>query len=244
MSILFVAGLPFGASFWNDAQQRLQHQNLESHTWTLCSEGGSLQQQIEILHRTIQEFNISCIIGHGLALPLLLTYAHQHPVERIILSNGMIGTNVGLIKWLLPRMASVPTKVGKLLLSPTLATPIMASSACFRRLVVNPYVMSKESIQHLTSPQLIDAQYRQHVMEYLQSLSEWKCPSHVHNAQVHLAWGENDPIFPIEQVQLINHIVEHAPQHTHIIPGGAHFHPIERPWSLADFIVNCLTSMS
>lgn len=244
MSILFIAGLPFGGSFWADIQQRLNTQNIESHTWTLCSNAGSLHHQVAELHQTVQKLNISCLVGHGLALPLLLTYAHQHPAERVIISNGMIGSNVGLIKWLMPRMTSLPPALGKLVLSPTISIPIMASSACFRRLVVNPYVMNKEVIQDLTMTQLTNAEYRKHVMDYLQSISDWKCPSHLHNARVHLIWGENDPVFPFEQVQAINHIVEHAPQHTHIIPGGAHFHPIERPWSMADFIADCLTSMS
>ena len=244
MSTLFIAGLPFGASFWTDTQQRLDTQNIESHTWTLCANAGSIQHQVAELHRTVEQLNISCIVGHGLALPLILNYAHQHPTEQIILSNGMLTSNVGLIKWLLPRMTSIPSIMGKFLLSPALSIPLMASSACFRRLVVNPYVMSKEVIKHHTNPQLMDAQYIQHVMEYLESLTDWKCPSHLHNGQVHLIWGENDPVFPVDQVQYINHIIEHAPQHTHIIPGGAHFHPVERPWGIADIIINCLTSMS
>ena len=50
--------------------------------------------------------------------------------------------------------------------------------------------------------------------------------------------GRNDPVFPVDQVQYINHIIEHAPQHTHIIPGGAHYHPVERPWGIADITGN------
>ena len=87
-----------GASFWTDTQQRLDTQNIESHTWTLCANAGSIHHQVAKIHSTVQQLNISCIVGHGLALPLILTYAHQHPTERIILSNGMLTSNVGLIK--------------------------------------------------------------------------------------------------------------------------------------------------
>ena len=59
-----------------------------------------------------------------------------------------------------------------------------------------------------------------------------------------LIWGDHDLLFPIEQVQYINPSLQHAQQNIYRIPGGAHFHPIERPWSIADAIHTIVTEIS
>ena len=111
----------------------------------------------------------------------------------------------------------------------------MASSAAFRRLVINPYVMNRSTLDDLTKDLLADANYRKHVSKYLTSLENWtlRSPS---NTDVYGIWGDHDLLFPMTQIEGVRAQFPTLSEQTVTIPGGAHFHPIERPWSIADSI--------
>lgn len=235
MSILLVAGLPFEGSFWKGVQTRLTHHGCTSMTWTLCKESGSLGEQIQQLSSVIEQQSIDTIVAHGLSVPLALEASHISSNKQLILSNGLLTSKVGLIKWILPRLQQIPCTVKRQLLRPSIGIPVMASSAAFRRLVINPYVMDRQTLESLTKKLLSNSQYRINVGKYLTSLETWKLRA-PNNTVVSGIWGDHDLLFPLEQMEVGQHALPNLQKQTTIIPGGAHFHPVERPWAIADAI--------
>jgi len=236
MSILLVAGLPFEESFWNAVQQRLTTQGYSSHTWVLCKNHGAINQQLDDLRQFINEHSIDTIVAHGLSLPLAIETFKVSACKHLILSNGFLTTKVGLSQWILPRLLNIPCTLKRQLLRPSILLPVLASSAAFRRLVINPYVMDRESIDSLSKDLLSNVNYRKHVSTYLKELDSWSLPKNL-DGDIHAIWGDHDLLFPVEQLEFLS-AIENIELHTHLIEGGAHFHPIERPWSLADKIVS------
>ena len=240
VSILLIAGIPFEGSFWKEVQARLTHHGRSSMTWTLCKDAGSLGEQIQVLKTVIETNDIDTIVAHGLSLPLAIEASHISTNRRLILSNGLLTPNVGLIRWILPRLQQIPCTLKRQLLRPSLSLPAMASSAAFRRLVINPYVMNRSTLDDLTKELLADSNYRIHVSKYLTSLETWKLRP-PNNTSVCGIWGDHDLLFPVEQLEGVQTQFPTLTRETVSIPGGAHFHPIERPWSIADAIHTMLT---
>lgn len=244
MSILLLGGLPFSGSFWHKVQERLSHHDIESHTWTLCEQTGSLSEQVNSLRLFITKHQITTIVAHGLSIPLGFSVQQQEPNLRLVLSNGLITTKVGVIQWILPQLMNIPCTLKRQLLRPSISIPALASSAAFRRLVINPYVMDKTTITELSTDLLSNTTYRDNVCAYLSSLEQWNTPSTL-AGETHIVWGDHDPLFPVEQLTFLP---SQKLCSQHIIEGGAHFHPVERPWSIADVLAtiyqNSRTSMS
>ncbi len=246
MSVLLVAGVPFEGSFWELVQHRLTHHGITSDTWTICQHGGSFASERTALHTQIKEKSFDAIVTHGLSAPLVfdvlgdLTTDHKCP--RIILSNGFLTTGVGLSQWILPQIWRLPCTVKQQLLRPTFTLPFLASSAIFRRLVVNPYVMDRATINKLCQKLLSSKDYRTSLCNYFQDLEQWRMPTftreQLSTIDLHAIWGDGDLLFPLEQLETLS-LKEHIS--TRVIPGGAHFHPIERPWSIADAIQEILS---
>ena len=234
MSILLIAGIPFDGSFWKAVQHRLAQHNCESTTWTLCKEKGSLGEQIQDLKEVLLEKGIDTVIAHGLSIPVALEACNIIGNRRLIISNGLLTPNVGLIRWILPRLQQMPCTMTRHLLRPSISLPILASSAAFRRLVINPYVMDRNTLAELTEEVLSCPSYRKNVGSYISSLGTWKFRA-PKKTSVFAIWGDNDLLFPLEQIENCEQL-QISSEHIHRIEGGAHFHPIERPWSIADAI--------
>ena len=240
MSILLTAGIPFDGSFWKEVQGRLAEHNLESTTWTLCKESGSLGEQIQVLKKFLLEQNIDTVVAHGLSIPVALEACHILGNRTLIISNGLLTPKVGIIRWILPRLQQLPCTLTRQLLRPSLSLPILASSAAFRRLVINPYVMDRITLTELSQSVLSNAAYRKNVGSYISSLENWKFRA-PNDSSVFAIWGDHDLLFPIEQLEACQPLLQMPSQNIYRIEGGAHFHPIERPWSIADAIQTIIT---
>ena len=235
MSILLVAGIPFDGSFWTAVQYRLEEHKCESATWTLCEASGSLGEQIQNLKQILLERNIDTVVAHGLSVPVALEACHIVGNRTLIISNGLLTPTVGIIRWVLPRLQQLPCTLTRQLLRPTLSLPVLASSVAFRRLVINPYVMDRDTLTELTQEVLSNASYRKNVGAYVSSLADWKFRA-PKDTSVFAIWGDQDLLFPIEQIESSQPQLQMPRHHIQRIEGGAHFHPIERPWSIADAI--------
>jgi len=240
VSILLTAGIPFDGSFWTKVQHRLAEHNRESTTWTLCKESGSLGEQIQDLKTVLLEQNIDTVVAHGLSVPVAIEACHIVGNCKLIVSNGLLTPKVGFIRWILPRLQQLPCTLTRQLLRPSLSLPILASSAAFRRLVINPYVMDRNTLTELTEEVLSNLNYRKNVGSYISSLENWKIRAPAETS-VFAIWGDHDLLFPIEQLDATQHLFKIPNRHIHRIEGGAHFHPIERPWTIADIIQTILT---
>ena len=189
----------------------------------------------------IETNNVDTIVAHGLSLPLAIEASHISTNTRLILSNGLLTPSIGLIKWVLPRLQQIPCTLKRQLLRPSISLPAMASSTAFRRLVINPYVMNRSTLDDLTKELLSDANYRKHVSKYLTSLEKLEATFPKCNTDVYGIWGDHDLLFPMTQIEGVRTQFPTLSEQTVTIPGGAHFHPIERPWSIADAIHTMLS---
>lgn len=241
MSILLVAGLPFDGTFWAQVQIRLSSKGFTSETWNLCENEGPIGEQTSALQALIKQKNITTIVAHGFGVPVALQIAANTDLENLIISNGLLSTNIGIINWVWPQISRLPSFVLQSLLRPTISRKVLSSSAMFRRLVVNPYVMDIETLSELTS--LLDQpEYRKHICSYFDSLHQWSVPNSIGDTNLHATWGDNDPMFPASQLQTVRDLNPSIEQQCKYIPGGAHFHPVERPWGIADHIISSLDS--
>lgn len=232
MSILLLQGIPFSNQFWEPIIQRLHHHQLICHTWNYLEISGDLQELLQQMHQFCQQHNITTIVAHGFAVPLAWKYCEQYPMESLIVSNGYLHQQ-GLNQMLLKSFNHLPDLLKEQLLRPAIALPILASSAIFRRLVINPYVMNYDNIVLLCQEQLQQKSIRKNLCQYLQNLNNWSISTKIQSGRIQAIWGDVDPLFPIDQIPKIN---IHQSIELKIIEGAAHFHPIERPWALADRI--------
>ena len=235
MSILLLNGPPFSSLFWKEVQRRLEHHHLNSQCFDFLQHANTLQDAASITAQQIQEKNIQYVVAHGLAVPVALEVAAQHSVEHLILSNGPL-QNSPVLQFL----SRFPAILMQQLLRPTLSIPFCASSIAFRRLVVNPYVMERDTIVSLCEENLSSPEYRKNTAKYVRSLQNFQANLSATNTQCYFLWGDADKLFPAKTIDSIP--LKKSTSETIFIPGGEHFHPIERPWALADQIHNLITT--
>ena len=231
MSILLLNGPPFSVLFWKKVQARLSQHGLSSISINWLEHSGKFEQLERFVLTNIKENNIKTIVAHGLAVPLALQLCSQTPDSHFILSNGPLDSH---------KITSLLQTVPSLFLHPRLALPFLASSLAFRRLVINPYVMNRDMIATLSKDILDNSTTRKNIQEYFRDLQIWEQPKNLTGQEISLVWGDSDFLFPAPKKNLFS---ENSP--VVLIPGGAHFHPIERPWAFADQIQKLtMTKMS
>ena len=236
MSILFVNGPPFDSNFWLGVQHRLESQNVESHVFDFLQTTSSVAQAAECIKNYIAEHNIKALVAHGFGVPAALQTSTLTPLDHLILSNGPLQLNK---KWkkLLKNFSTAVIKQG---LHPRISIPVCASSLAFRRLVVNPYVMDRDTIASLCKKNLSSREYRNNTANYLKSLANFDAPIDLQAKYCTLIWGDSDPIFAAKHLNQI--LPKKSNVSTIYIEGAQHFHPLERPWAIADEIKTILTS--
>lgn len=231
MSILLLNGPPFSPKFWEKTQERLSKHGLQSTCINWIEHSGKIEKLEIFLLEKIKEHQYKTIVAHGLAVPLALQLASKTSNLHFILSNGPLSSS---------KMASLLSKIPAATLHPRIALPILSSSFAFRRLVINPYVMNRDTIATLSKDLLDDATTRKNIHQYFKDLQNWKQPKNLTGQEVSLIWGTSDFLYPPPKNNLF------SPNSSPIlIQGGAHFHPIERPWTIADQIQKLtMTKMS
>lgn len=236
-SFWFIAGPPFDTPMWAEVVRRMQDHGQDTHCWPTLTEGtGSLQSEIVRLVTAINASKTPIVlIGHGTALPLVIAAAQQTDVSGIVLSNGPLGEQ-DLLSAGLSRMAHLPKVIAQRLLSPSVALPLLASSVGLRRTVVNPYVMDRDTTVAICEPILSDSARRARVQTYLTSLNKDALQAPSRETPALLCWGDSDAL----SSRIYNEFLKNCPQNITVDPvqGGRFFHPVERPWELADKVVN------
>ena len=231
MSILLLNGPPFSPLFWEKVQERLSKYEQESICVNWIEHSGKFEKLMPFLLKTCKQNKCTQVVAHGLAVPLALELAQMKPELKITLSNGPTDHH---------RLFSLLSKLPKIVLHPSLSLPSLASSIAFRRLVINPYVMNRDTIALLSKDILDNPKTRQHIQEYLKELQNWKAPKNLTSQEISLIWGTEDFLFPTPKPDQTSFKAS-----LQLIGGGAHFHPVERPWAMADQIIkNTMTQMS
>lgn len=228
-TIIFVSGPPFHTPLWTDVEKRLQKHGLSTQVWSMLDgDTGGFQAELSALAARVDEVDGSAIlVGHGLANPLVIAATHASNVSGVVLSNGPMTrpdrwTNV--VKW-----------VGKTPRHLTMAW--LRSSAGLRRLVVNPYVMDRDTTVAVCGPIIDDQRRRRCMQQYLASI-EWHAPKH--GTKVLLCQGDSDPLTCSNHDDFIGSFDGEVAQDP--VPGGRMLHPLERPWEIADRVANWATT--
>lgn len=177
------------------------------------------------------------LVGHGLAVPAVTRAAELAGpnLRHLALSNGPI-TRLDPFTRAFLRAGPAVSAV----LHPALFLRWLASSAGLRRAVCNPYIMDRDTIDAICRPLVASPGGRAAVAAYLRAL----CPLPTFVAPrvpTTLAWGDDDPLYPLAEADTADAIVGGG--RVRAIPGGRYVHPEERPWALADLVLQaCATA--
>lgn len=239
--VVLLAAPPLGPPAWDEVRRRLSHHGLSCrvpdlfdtrHAGILAEEGTS-----GLVRALADDVAGCCVVAHGLAVPLALHLTSESRLHSVVLSNGPVGsldpfTAVGA------RLARVAGRVVRSSARPWVARPALASSAALRRLVVNPYVMERAVVDHMTSSWTADRHRRSALVRWLRELPSFVASAPRPTTPTLLVWGDEDPLYPA-------HVADHATgwsaEVRHVrVPGGQHFHIVERPWELADAVAEHL----
>ena len=235
-TLLLVAAPPASSAMWNDVTRRLAHHGLRARAIELWDPtpadptvDGLAQRLVEEILGTDGEV---ILVAHGTALPIARAAAARTPVAGLVLTNGPVEElDLPPGRW---RLARSPRALAATLLQPAAWTRWLASSAGMRRTVVNPYVMDRDTVVALTAPYTASAAHRESAARFLRDLRSIAQPDAPQTDRSLLVWGDEDPLYPASLCDVARagipgiEVVE--------VPGGQHFHPIERPWYIADLV--------
>lgn len=230
--VICLAGPPFGGALMGRVAERLGGRAVgvldpahPDHGWV---------ERAEALAEAVRPGEV--VVAHGLAVPAAVRLATLVPVGGLVLSNGPLRpTGVTRALSLAGRRSGVALVS---VFRPPISTAVLASSAGLRRLVVNPYVMDRDTVAALSEPLLGTPTGRRAVASYLASLATLPDP-HALRCPTLLAWGDADPIFGATEAAFLEATLSGC--RSVRIPGGQHLHPEERPWALADAVAGWRT---
>jgi len=234
--IWFIAGPPFDVALWQAVEARVHTHGLSARSWAcMISGSGDISEEQDRLSADLYAAETPVVlVGHGSALPLVRAAAEHPKVVGLVLSNGP-GSELDRLNRLWTRLFSLPRPLRSTLLGPDLLMPVLASPVGLRRTVVNPYVMDRDTVVAICGPIFEDPDRRERVSTYFKSLPPHLKTAPTPNTHTLLCWGDADPIGADTYSEF-----EHTPGITvsrSPIPGGRFMHPVERPWEIADRIV-------
>ena len=226
-----------GYIFWKDVQQRIS--TSPKHACSIHN-----ISDIVTIDRWIEKFLISSdakqhiIVAHGSATPFVADIAQNilphkdHVPISFVLSNGpLLGVDI-----IQQSYTKLPKMIQYLLVISPFSKRFLSSSLAFRRLVINPYVMNSDMIVALCSPVFSNRQKTQNCIDYINKYNDSFPIDIPHDFPTLLCWGTMDVRYPMTS------LTSFETQRNHIqrkdIEGGQHFHPLERPWAIADEITS------
>ena len=234
MTIHLITSPPFGERFWTLVQQRMMHHGYEVSIHTPMEHHYSMEKMVEQLSLVITHND--SVVAHGLGVPLLLAFANAHRIKHAFISNGPLKN----LDPLCSTFSKLPLSAQQLYLHPRISFRYFRSSLGMRRSVVNPYVMDEETVSTVCAP-LQNAATRKNMALYLVEIASFEPPYKI-DAPLTLIWGDHDLLYPISVCTEIQTRYPHSQRFD--IEGGKIFHPIERPWAIADIIHNQLSTAS
>ena len=224
-TIICVSGPPFHSTMWAHVEKRLNTNGVNTESWSLFgTDTGTFDAELAALVAHVARVEGPVVlVGHGLANPLVIAATIAGNVSGIVLTNGPLsqpGRWTRVVHW----VSKTPRPL-------TMAW--LRSSVGLRRLVVNPYVMDRDTTVAVCGPVIEDRHRRRCMARYLASI-KWTAPKN--GTKVLLCQGDTDPLTCSNHDNFINSFdgwVSADP-----IPGGRMLHPVERPWELADRVAS------
>ena len=238
-TILLVSGPPVSALIWDDVVDRLKFHAQAVEVVELLEPvpaDPSVAGLARDLGKAVEAIEGPVVlVAHGTAIPVAWQLAETAELAGLVLTNGPIASLDPFLKTFC-HLARSPRLLASTLLQPGLLRLWLASSAGLRRTVVNPYVMDRDMVVAISEPYLQSPASRLAVAEFLKDLPQAvKSPGSLEVPTL-LLWGDEDRLYPPSTIDSIRHLL---PRISHErICGGQHHHPAERPWDIADRLVN------
>ncbi len=227
---------------WTDVVRRFASHGLPARAvelWEPVPTDATLAALAGALGRAISAIDGDVIVvAHGTAVPVARAAVARTPVDGLVLTNGPLEALDPATRTL-AGLARSPRALAATLLQPAAWNRWLASSAGMRRTVVNPYVMDRDTVVALTAPYTRTAEHRAAAARFLRSLRTIPQPGVPLAARTLLVWGTEDPLYPTSVVDSARRLIPGI--EVTEVPGGQHFHPVERPWYLADLVAEWLS---
>jgi pimeloyl-ACP methyl ester carboxylesterase len=226
-NFLFLAGPPTGALLWNAVLERIESRGATASAIDILTLGEGCESPADWVHQLTQRLQAgspSVLVAHGTAVPLALHAAAAAPPAGLVLTNGPLG----------PMTPTMRTMCRSLrMLGPKAVLKLLASPAGLRRTVVNPYVWDYDTVVTICGPLFEDPGCRTLTRGFLGALSEWtESPASTTAPTAHI-YGDSDRLLSPYNA---DHVESWATLQT--IEGGHHYHPLERPWEIADRVID------
>jgi len=243
--LMFVAGPPASAAMWADLSRRIESEHgIPAEAVELFSPAPEDPTVAGLARGLAERLNNSppCVlVAHGTAVPVAWRAASHARPAGLVLSNGPVRALDPILK-ALSQAARSPRLLAETVLRPVVLQRWLASSAGLRRTVVNPYVMDRDTVVRLSDPILATPEQRRAVAVFLRDLAKQDDVPPRYDGPTLLCWGDGDPLYP---AAVAEEALGELPRGQHVrVPGGQHFHPVERPWYMADEVADWLARAS
>ncbi len=228
--ILLIAGPPLGAVVFEHVQRRMApRKSIAVELVGIPSSEATLAGLSAKMDQVVQATQASAVVAHGLAVPV----AMRTKGVRVYVSNGPLRAPDAGLRGL---ASAGQSTLAQLIMQPALARRWMASSAGLRRAVVNPYVMDRDTVVRLSAAVLESPETRATASAWIRACSadvdqDWA----VDMSEVFGIWGDSDPLYPLAQLR--SALAGPGANLPSVIPGGRNMHLVERPWELADRVM-------
>ena len=233
--VLLVTGPPTSARLFRGVQSRLAPRRTGAVDLVSGPAVTEIESLVDRLAAVCVETGAQALVAHGLAVPLAL-HLPAAAVPRLILSNGPLRTLHPTVR----ALTALPESIWeRLLLRPGLAGRWLSSSAALRRVVVNPYVMERETVDALLEDLVVDPNARRSTACWVTQLARLLPVREDRAPRVDAVWGDRDRLHPVSSIEGL--FQSHEGRRLIHIPGGEWLHPEERPWALADAVAEFLS---
>jgi hypothetical protein len=229
--IWFIGGPPVGSGVFDAVRTRLGRGEMVE-LLDPASPGDGWAERGAFLARKAAMGPPPVVVAHGLALPAVLAAGDVFAATCFL--NGPV-TRVDPITAVWARLARVaPWSLRDGLLRPQVLVAWLASSAGLRRMVVNPYVMDRDTVVALAMSRVETAAGRAAVVGYLRSLSGPLPEVSPRSSPSLVLWGDDDVLYPSSEADFL--AVRTGSARFVRVGGGRFLHVVERPWDAADRI--------
>lgn len=228
--IVLVTGPPFSGALWRQVCKRLESHQLPTVVVDLLDPAGdgTLAGAAARIQEALSGQDAPILVAHGTAIPAALLAAELHPPAGLVLTNGALS---GLDP-ALRAIARLPAAA----LHPRLWLRYLASSAALRRIVVNPYVMDRDTVVAVCEPGIRSSAHRRAQLSLLRAVAGAAGTPPAFPGPTLILWGDEDHLYPSSIADSAR--TDFPQMRAASVPGGRHLHPIERPWYIADEIRN------
>lgn len=235
--ILLVTGPPAGRWIFEAVQERMAPlRTVAVDLVPAGDEAAAAPDLVAALTAVVRASGARALCAHGLAVPIALGLSTAD-LPLLVVTNGPISELDPISR----ALSHLPRSVLRSLFRPPLLQRWLRSSMGLRRLVANPYVMDHDTVVALSEVWVKGERERDAAARWLIGLRSLPPVSLRTGGQIAAIWGDSDPLFPMRGLDALR---AYAPElRVIVVPGGRTFHPVERPWAIADALV-CLAEPS